>query len=44
MKCRNVIFNFYENLMIFLILKKWSNIPFSYLFFMYVQNFKPKIK
>ncbi len=38
-------FQFFANLMTFFSKrKKWSNIPFSYLFFTFVQIFKPKKK
>jgi len=37
-------FHFFANLMTFFSKKKWSNIPFSYLFFTFVQNFKPQKK
>jgi hypothetical protein len=43
-ECNNVIFIFFANLMIFFSKSKWSNISFPYLFFTFVQNFKPKRK
>jgi hypothetical protein len=43
-KCRNMILNFFVNLMTFFLKKKWWSILFSYFFFRFVQIFKPKKK
>jgi hypothetical protein len=42
-KCQHMIFNFYKS-NDFFVKKKWSNIHFSYLFFIFMQNFKPQKK
>jgi hypothetical protein len=39
-KCQNMISNFWKSNDFFLKKQKWSDIPFSYLFFTFVQNFK----
>ncbi len=42
-KCFSMILNFFANLMTFFTQKKkWPNISFSYSFFTFVQNFKPR--